>query len=312
MGTGLETRWDVDPVKIKFLQLIGAEIFGAILSPVGLYMFFRGITGKSDLIVEGKGVKAKLTNSAPGTIICLIGVALIVFSLHSSSVTREESGLSPEHILETWTANSYKVTEAMDVEQVIDTIVGKGENVRFTNTEITLKTPATLGEISRQELEDRRYWHIIAAINKDRHYYVLSRATEATELPSKSLVQIWHVSKYNGLDSTTRIQVSNVDRAHGYDELLALANAGRPYGEAFSDESFKHFHQKELDLSLEYVTPGDVHNLRELSLKLYGDPKYWPIIVWANRDQFPEQVSEGTSVSPDQKLSAPQFTPWPR
>jgi len=40
-----ESRWSIDPVKIKFLQLIGAEIFGAILSLVGLYMFFRGITG---------------------------------------------------------------------------------------------------------------------------------------------------------------------------------------------------------------------------------------------------------------------------
>jgi hypothetical protein len=96
----------MDPVEVKFLQLIGAEIFGAILSLVGLYMFFRGITGKSDLILVGKGVKAKLTNSAPGTIICLIGVGLIIFSLHSSSVTREETALSPERVLELWSANS--------------------------------------------------------------------------------------------------------------------------------------------------------------------------------------------------------------
>src|SRR5882724_10247578 len=123
----------MDPLTLKFLQLIGAEIFGAALSLVGLYMFFRGITGKSDLIVQSKGVKAKLTNSAPGTIICLIGVGLIIYSLHSSSITREETELSPERVLETWTANSYKVTEAMDVGQVIDTIIGKAENVRFTN-----------------------------------------------------------------------------------------------------------------------------------------------------------------------------------
>lgn len=302
----------MDPLTLKFLQLIGAEILGAILSLVGLYMFFRGITGRSDLIVEGKGVKAKLTNSAPGTIVCLIGVGLIIYSLHSSSITREQSELSPDRVLETWSTNSFKVTDTMDVEQVIDTIVGKSENVRFTNTEITLQRQMSLGEIAEQELTNRRFWHLIAAINKDRHYFALAKATELTAIPPKSLVQIWRVSKYNGMDSKTRIQVSNVDRARGYDELLALANSGKPFNQMFSDDLFAYYRRRELDLSLQYVSPGDVRNLRELSLKLYGDPKYWPIIAWSNRDQFAGQISQDTPVSPDQRLSVPQFSPWPR
>jgi hypothetical protein len=40
------------PLQFKFLQLLGAEIFGAILALVGIFMFFRGITGKSDLILR--------------------------------------------------------------------------------------------------------------------------------------------------------------------------------------------------------------------------------------------------------------------
>jgi hypothetical protein len=36
------------------------------------------------------------------------------------------------------------------------------------------------------------------------------------------------------------------------------------------------------------------------------------MIVWANRDQFPNRVNEDTPLSSDQKLSTPQFTPWPR
>ena len=275
-------------------------------------MFFRGITGKSDLILEGKGLKAKLTNSAPGTIICLIGVGLIIFSLHSSSVTREEKGLSGARILDVWAANSYKVTESMDVEHVIDTIVGKGENVRFVNTEITLEKPATLGEIAQHELDGAKYWHILAAINKDRHYYVLSEATQQTQLPGNSLVQIWSVSKYNGLDTNTRIQVSAVSRARGYDELLDLANSGRPFPQIFSESLFRHFRNEELDLGLQYVTPGDARNLREVSLKLYGNSKYWPVLVWANPGQFPKGVDGDTPVSSEQKLSAPQFSPWPR
>jgi hypothetical protein len=45
---------------------------------------------------------------------------------------------------------------------------------------------------------------------------------------------------------------------------------------------------------------------------LYGDPKYWPVIVWANRDQFQKRVDDDTAVSSEQSFSIPQFTPWPR
>lgn len=197
-----------------------------------------------------------------------------------------------------WTANSYKVTESMNVGQVIDTIVGKAENVRFTNSEITLQRQMSLAEIANQEFDNAKYWHLIAAINKDRHYYALANATDLTPIPPKSLVQVWCVSKYNGLDSKTRIQVSAIDRSHGYDELLELANSRKPFNQTFSDDLFTHFHRQELDLSLDYVAPSDVRNLRELSLKIYGDPKYWPIIVWSNQDQFREQLSQDTPVSP--------------
>jgi len=170
----------------------------------------------------------------------------------------------------------------------------------------------SLGDIANEELNDRKYWHLIAAINKDRHYYALRNATDLTKIQTKSLVQIWRVSKYNGFDSRTRIQVSATDRKRGYDELLSLANSGKPFNQAFSDDLFSQFHRQELDLSLDYVAPGDVRNLRELSLEIYGDPKYWPIIAWSNRDQFRGEVTQDTPLSSNQHLSVPQFTPWPR
>ena len=302
----------MDPVTVKFAQLIGAEVFGAILALLGVFLFFRGITGKSDFVLEGKGLKAKLTNSAPGTIICFIGVGLIAFSLHSSSVVREQSTLPIERVLDVWLANSYKVTEPMNTEQVIDAIVGRGENVRFTNNEITLSSPMTLGQIAQRELNSAKYWHIIAAINKDRHYYTFSSAGEETQIQKRALVQVWDVSKYNGMDERTRVQVSAVDRARGYDELLSLASSDQPFAQTFSDESFRHFHREELDLSLEQISPGNVRNLRELSLKVYGDPKYWLIVVWANRDLFPKGATQDTPVKTDQTLSVPRFSGWPR
>jgi len=64
----------MDPVTIKFIQLLVAEGLGTALCVLGVFMFFRGASGKSTFLIEGAGVKAKLTNTAPGGIIALIGL----------------------------------------------------------------------------------------------------------------------------------------------------------------------------------------------------------------------------------------------
>jgi hypothetical protein len=46
---------------------------------------------KIGFLVQGPGVKARLTNGSPGLVIALIGVVLIAFSL-KGSVKRENSG----------------------------------------------------------------------------------------------------------------------------------------------------------------------------------------------------------------------------
>jgi hypothetical protein len=195
---------------------------------------------------------------------------------------------------------------------VIDTIVGRGENVRFTTNEVTLSSPRNLGQIAQQELDDAKYWHIIAAINKDRHYYDLSSVNQNTQIPKGALLQIWNVSKYNGMDEKTRIQVSAIDRARGYDELLALAAAGQLFDSVFTEDTFRHFHKEELDLSLDQVSSGNVRNLREFSLKLYGDTKYWRLIAWANPKDFPKGANEDTPVRPNQVVFVPRFSGWPK
>jgi hypothetical protein len=88
----------MDRVTIKFIQLILAEVLGGVLCLFGVYLFIRGVTGRSNLLIEGAGLKAKLTNGAPGSIIALIGFGLIAFSLNST-VERTERGSSSAETL---------------------------------------------------------------------------------------------------------------------------------------------------------------------------------------------------------------------
>ena len=72
----------MDPVTVKFIQLILAEISGAILCIGGIDLFIRGISGRSTLLLEGVGLKAKLTNGAPRSIIAIIGLVITALSLN--------------------------------------------------------------------------------------------------------------------------------------------------------------------------------------------------------------------------------------
>jgi hypothetical protein len=82
----------MDPVLIKFIQLILAEVFGAVLCLLGVYLFVRGVSGASSFLLQGVGLKARLTNGAPGSVIAILGAGIIVFSLNSTVERVERSG----------------------------------------------------------------------------------------------------------------------------------------------------------------------------------------------------------------------------
>ena len=81
----------MDPVQIRFVQLLIVEVLGAILCLGGLVLLFLGTSGKISFFVKGPGVQARLTNGTPGLVIALIGVILVAFSL-KGSVKRETAG----------------------------------------------------------------------------------------------------------------------------------------------------------------------------------------------------------------------------
>jgi hypothetical protein len=300
----------MDPVTIKFVQLILAEILGAALCIFGVYLFIRGISGKSSLLLQGLGLKARLTNGAPGSIIALVGLALVALSLNSTVERTERTTNDSASVLQSWLKNSYEVTEGMNYGQVIDTIVGTDPSARFTNKNIIPDRDVTLGDEAQQEYGDGQYWHLLAAINKDRGYFRLSDASSGTKIGRGNLIEAWHVSRYSGMDTETRTRISGADRRAAYDELLERAARGDRFNaDALTDE----FQRRELTLAVSIANLSGVHSLRELSLKYYGDSKYWPLIVWANPDAFAKQASEETNpVEAHQPLLVIQFLGWPR
>ena len=299
----------MDPITTKFVQLILAEVLGGILCLGGIYLFIRGVSGKSSLLLEGAGLKAKLTNGAPGSIIAIIGLALVALSLNSS-VERVERPSEDQQVLQSWLQNRYKVTDAMNFGQTTDAIVGRGENVRFTTNNIRPDADTTLGELSQREYGDAKYWHLLAAINKDRGYFKLADAGPGTKIGKGQFMDAWHVSRYNGMDQVTRTRVAGENRRAAYDELLARAKGGEAFDpNALTDE----FRKRELSLAFSPADLTNVRSMRELSLRYYEDPKYWPLIVWANATTLPKDVGEDSNPAKlPQPIYVVHFLGWPR
>jgi hypothetical protein len=120
----------------------------------------------------------------------------------------------------------------------------------------------------------------------------------------------WQVSMYNGMDVETRTRVFGTNRAAAYNELLARAARGEKFDANTLTEEFRN---RELDLAMSTADLSDVRSLRELSLKYYGDPKYWSLIPWVNPLAFPNSPGEDTDPrKAGQPLYVVQFLGWPR
>src|SRR5262249_53145072 len=157
----------------------------------------------------------------------------------------------------------------------------------------------TLGELARSRYPDAKYWRLLAAINKDRGYYKLSEASAQTPVKGGSLVEIWQVSKYFGKDVETTVRIASRDKRKGYEEMLALAEQGKRFPEDVSPDQLSDYF-KQMELSFAYgpaQVPSDVSTLGELSLKYYGEKKYWPLFVWVNRKAF-----DGSAAGVDAKV----------
>jgi hypothetical protein len=299
----------MDPVQVRFVQLLVVEILGAILCLGGLILLFLGTSGKISFFVKGPGIQAKLTNGSPGLVIALIGVVLIVFSL-KGSVKRENSGqpVDVDAVLSDFTAKA----KALQTQQgkltnagMKDAILGTDPVRKIVSSSVELKRSETLGQISQDTYGRTDYWPLIGAINLDQGYYDFQKATAETQIPSGRFVEVWKVSRYYGQTEKTIIQLSGQVVAQGNEELLQRAKSGTgPDIPALQDE----YKTREMDLEYSEAQVGDLQTLRELAIKYYGDAKFWPILAWTNPDSL-AGAKESSPIPRNKSLYVLHFLP---
>jgi hypothetical protein len=239
----------MDPVQIRFAQLLVVEILGAILCLGGLVLLFLGMAGKIGFIVKGPGIQARLTNGSPGLVIALIGVVLIAFSL-KGSVRRESSGqpVDVDVVLNGFTEKA-KTLQSLPGEltnaEMKDAILGTDPIRKIVSSGFKLKESESLGQISRDVYGRPDYWRLVGAINLDQGYYDFRKATADTVIPGGKFIEIWKVSRYYGQTEKTIIQLSGPAIAQGNEELLQRAkNSAPPDIPALQDE----YKAREMDL----------------------------------------------------------------
>ena len=148
-----------------------------------------------------------------------------------------------------------------------DAIVGTSPDTRFVSATVTPDADTTLGELAKSQYGDKRFWRLLAAINKDRGYFNLDSAGPDTRIPAGKLIELWRVSVYNGMDVVTRTKVAGANIAAAYDELLARAAHGNSFNpNGLMDE----FQKREITFGYSEVSAGDARTIRELSLKYFG------------------------------------------
>lgn len=273
----------MDPVQVRFMQLLVVEILGAILCLGGLVLLFLGTTGKISFFVKGPGIQARLTNGTPGLVIALIGVVLIAFSL-KGSVKRETSGqpVDNDAVLSDFTEKARALqtqTGTVTNAAMKDALLGTDPVRKIVSSAVQLKQSETLAQISHDIYGRTDYWILIGAINLDQGYYDFRKATADTSIQVGKFVEVWKVSKYYGQSEKTIVQLSGPVVAQGNEELLELAKGGgSPNIPALQDE----YKVREMDLQYTEAQIGDLQTLRELAIKYYGDAKFWPILMWTN------------------------------
>ncbi len=293
----------MDPITVKLILVVVAAIVGAILALAGIALFWRGATGSSDAQASALGVTFKLSRVGPGAVVGLLGVVLVVVALSKAptlKVEEQQRDAGPSaSILETWLKNAAAIKGNETYGQVIDAIVGPGTKVAFQFDHVIPTEPTSLGALAAAEYGDARYWRLLAAINKDRGYYDYRAASADTAIAANSLIEVWRVSRFYGVERKSTLTVAGPAIKAGYDEMLGLVEQGKRFPDDISFDALDdRFRKEQLSLALSPAdTSGGADTLGELSLKYYGDKKYWKLIAWANRDKLPATADAKTLVT---------------
>lgn len=101
----------------------------------------------------------------------------------------------------------------------------------------------------------------------------------------------------------TRVKISGPAVLTANEELLALAQANAPLDIPALQDKYK---PRELDLLYGEANLGDTKTLRELSIKYYGNARFWKIIQWTNQPAL-KDATENTNISSQHDLQILHF-----
>ncbi len=298
----------MDPVEFKFIQLLIVEITGIVIVLAGIAMILLGLSGKVNLFAKGPGFSIRLANASPGLVITIIGAALIYYSVSKSTVTQKTtdntSSVDRTEVLDEWLINCSTIIGNENYPDRITKILGDETDKRFNVQRYFTKHQETLGKVAENMYGDSKYWKLVAAPNLDRGYFDWPKALSSTLLPDSSFLEIWQVSKFNNQKTETIIQVKGIRKSAIYDDWLGMADTQPDYKPQnhFAEWSY-NYRGEEMSLLL---TPanyeGGIETYGELSLKYYGDKKYWKLIKWINPTELKEIFSGNDKIDKTKEI----------
>jgi hypothetical protein len=285
----------MEPLVLKLVVMLVAVLVGAAIAVYGLYLFQRAMFGSSEMLIQAPGVKAKLTNMAPGTVIALIGAAVIVFALRSGGTFEtSDSGTS---YFERWLSNSAAIKATDSYDSVRDKVMKS--DFRLARN-IVLERKMTLGEIAEKAYGDPKFFRLIVVFNLDSGPpFDLDKAKVATEVEQGKLIQ-YFVPQWQ----QTRLQVADSAIRLAYEKLLARTATGaldleKQRGlELYFRDSFGY----ELGYKTVQMQKGDL--LNPIIMKYYGDPRYGSLI---NRFNPGAVSADGKNVLQSGPMMLPVF-----
>ena len=293
----------MDPVTIKFIQLIVAQVLGIVILIVGLWMFSKGVSGKSGtVLLKGAGFKAKLVNTSPSVVVMIVGLIVLGLGLTGHVERKTISHISNQDVLDEWLKNSMNINSGDEFIDVVNKIVGNDPNTRFKSYTKMLASNTTLEQLSINEYKNNKYWKLLAAVNKDRGYYSFKNTSKSTLLKKGSYYEVWHVSKYYGLREETLINVTGKAIKASYKHLLKLAHSEKKFDSNVFDSLTDYYKQNELSLLLSAADINGLDTFGELAIKYYGSKDYVELLVWVNKDEVPMKINSNTKLKDNYEL----------
>lgn len=283
----------MDPVTVKFVQLIVLEVAGIAIAGFGAWITIRAASGKGIVIVEGLGLKARLVNTSPGVMVMIVGSLLTYWSL-SGHVTQETTN-SPElsfenEVLQEWLTRSKLVPVGSSYKDCLDIVV-RNESLLVVNH--TLKSDTDFGAAARLYYGSESLLPLLGAANSDREEYRGRKIDARTKIRAGSVIEVWRPSKRAIAEQKTIVKVSSDEsKANFFDLVLTLTTAEKPYDAEVFDRLDAYCKAQEIGgLGHRTSRPGgDWLTLNELSLAIYGSKKYAPILSWINAARLPDDL----------------------